>query len=642
MRYVVHRLRLVAGARLLGFAVHVVEFLFLLQVFTDEHLGLSFGVRNTVLLAGAFWWGALEVLRNKLRERPPEPADRVTIERWLTLSLIPAAGILLATGIAIVTTWLRSGRPPGILEAYIVITFGRLAIDLLVRTAYSGIYARRRVYRPAAWILGLEMLGLASALLLWNALGAWAFPVALVISTAASRAATIHFTARAYRNLHLPVPRMLRLRRPRIGRVEIRPMIVAGASNATTRIGSALVLLLVLRGARGAEPLLQWLHVFAPLLATAASWSQVFYPDFKRLEVRAAGALQRRLERTLERSSSFVGLALSALAAATAAVLTGNVPREVFALVPLLVVQSFLGQLHLRYFARNRFPRLLAGGLALLLAIPALFLMVPGGEAAELPAVTLLLGTTAALGFSALVMAKWPFSEGIRPVEGEGIWDWTSALAAAAPVRVGRVLMTRARAAQRAVVVAQLEQQMGTVGRAIDRGSAILWFEIGETAVVDRDELLIAGGGLVDEVRASGPHRSGRDALRSSDVVGWLTKPDTSQASILEDVVAWFRAECPEGQIAHLESGACDPTIRRMSPIERQDLWRCARLDAIGKRVRSRSCFDVRAVVTDGEIRVLLLLPRTLDGELRRSWTESVRAFNWGSAVRPVAGQHGA
>jgi hypothetical protein len=633
-RYVLHRLRLVAGARLLGYAVHVVEFLFLLRVFTDEGLGLSFAARNFVLLAGASWWGALEVLRTRIRREDPNPADRVEVERWLTLSLIAAVGLLAVTGVGLGAAWLRSGRPPGILELYFGITFARLSVDLVARTLYSGIYARRRVYRPALWILGLEMLGLASALLFWGVLGLWAFPVALAISTAASRAATVHFTARAYRMLRIPVPRWTRLRRPRLTSSDLGAMAVAGASNAATRLGSVLVLFLVLRGVRGAEALLQWLHVLAPLLATAGSWAQVFYPDFKRLEDRAAGALRRRLERALARSSFVVGTALGALAVGTSLGLTGRVHPEVLATGPLLVVQSYVGQLHLRFFAQDRFRRLLAGGLALTLGIPLLGLAIPG-EGQAPPAVSLVLGTAAAIALSGVVMRAWPFADGRRQPHGEGIWAWLESLAAnPGPVRIGRVTMGDSRAFERAAVLARIEECLELAGKAVERGRTILWFETGDRPVMNPDQVLVWGAGLIDDVCVSDPQPSGREAARSEEGGRRIGRPREGSVEPIPALVARLRAACPGGLVVDLESGTCDRAVRDLSPRERQDVWRRARLDALGKRVRTPdSPFEVRSVVDGGEIRLLFLVPRKLDAAQRRLWAETVRSGNWVRAV---------
>jgi len=62
-------------------------------------------------------------------------------------------------------------------------------------------------------------------------------------------------------------------------------------------------------------------------------------------------------------------------------------------------------------------------------------------------------------------------------------------------------------------------------GLAIDRGAIVVWFETDEVPAVDPDGILVAGAGLVESVRVSGPHRSGREALAASEVAAWLGRP---------------------------------------------------------------------------------------------------------------------
>ena len=130
-------------------------------------------------------------------------------------------------------------------SAYVAVVVGRLVIDLPVRTLYSGVYARRRIYRPVAAVFGSELSGLLAVLALWGWLGPWSFPLALAAAIAVSRAILVVYTLRAYDGMGLPRPGVRWRAALQLRSRDDGPMLVAaGLANASTRVGSMLVLAL--------------------------------------------------------------------------------------------------------------------------------------------------------------------------------------------------------------------------------------------------------------------------------------------------------------------------------------------------------------------------------------------------------------
>src|SRR3954454_3472882 len=141
LRYARYRLVGFALSRLLGALTHVLEFTFLLSVFRARGVIASLGLQNAGLLVEAFWWGCLEIIRAHIRAEVAKSAIVNRITRWLTWSLRLGLVALVVPCAISLTLCLTEKRRVNVLDAYALVCGARLAIDLVARTYYSGIYA---------------------------------------------------------------------------------------------------------------------------------------------------------------------------------------------------------------------------------------------------------------------------------------------------------------------------------------------------------------------------------------------------------------------------------------------------------------------------------------------------------------------
>ena len=144
----------------------------------------------------AFWWGALEGLRRRIRAIGVRADAQVLTTRYMTFAFW--AG-LLGCGVPIARAAWRwhGGVAPTMLDAYALVCLLRLALDMVLRAFYSGVYAYGRVHRPAwaAPIAPTILVGVTVAL--WPWLAGWSFVVALLrLRARLARAARVVLAAR--------------------------------------------------------------------------------------------------------------------------------------------------------------------------------------------------------------------------------------------------------------------------------------------------------------------------------------------------------------------------------------------------------------------------------------------------------------
>lgn len=536
LRYARYRLGGFAATRLAAVAVTLAEYGLLSRLVSVRSLLGALAVANACQLIASFWWGGLEVLRTRIRTQS-KPAAQRELAAWLARALMLATVLFVLGGVGLIAVG------PTVASAYGFVCVARLALDLVARTLYSGIYARARIYRPTVSLLAGELVGLAGVAAGQSLLGPWSFPLGLTAAALASRGLALVYTLRAYRMQRMPVPKPRPRREP-----DFRRVFVAGVANVALRVASLATLALLAAAARGdddARGLGVRFHVIAPLLNAAGGWAQVFYLDLKRLESPAVAMLLTRFENQLVRLAFAIAplLWLTATGASSWAGLP-LAPPLAFTLLAVIAGQSVLSVIQLTHFVRGRFLRLVASGLAVTAGLMA---AVASQGAAR--------ATLAAAGFIGGFVLLGAFKRAPpRPHAG----------------RVRSATLVSPAAAQAWMV--WLAQQPG-IGNLQIRRARVAWIDSGPPR--PDTELLIAAGGLLVEL----------DRQPSQSV-----SPTKFRASA--DRTASENTIQPSGRVIDVACGSCpDVPPRRL-----QALWQRAVR-------RARGASDA----TDGVIRQLHL-----------------------------------
>ena len=243
--YLRYRLRYPLLIATIRFAVHVAEFFILLSSLGGVAAFTVMVLRAGSLLISGGWWGLLEILRERLRrfaDTGDRDASSLEIGRWLVLAALLGA-LTVAAGALVLAVWNPSGAGT-LARVYAFLIVVEFAIDLPVRVLHSGVYATRRVYKPA-W----SMLVPIVVQLVILGFGFYLYPsaaivVAIVVSNALTIGITVHFTLEVYRLMGLRP----RLRAPwwrQLPSIPLRLGFETVLSGLSLRLDALLVLAMV-------------------------------------------------------------------------------------------------------------------------------------------------------------------------------------------------------------------------------------------------------------------------------------------------------------------------------------------------------------------------------------------------------------
>jgi hypothetical protein len=603
-RYALYRLRYVGAARSLALAVHLVELLFLTKAFSAGSLVLALVLQNGAALIGGFWWGALEELRHPLRDMRPDAIAAQLIERWLARARLLAAAV---AGVAIAAV-IAAGPAP-LIAAYAAVVIGRLVVDLILRTYYSGVYARRRVYRPLSVIFLVEGLGLVVVLALWPLIGPWSFPIGFAAGVAASRLALWIYTRRAYRQIRQVEPHRGSAAPP-----ASRAIILPGLAGIASRAGSLVVMALLFAGP---TEIVLVAHAIVPLLTTAAGWPFVFYLDVVQLSATGARRLGRQLERSMLRLGAVVAAILVAATIAVLAALFGpGAVEAAVALAPVLVAQAILAALQLSRFARRDYRPVALGSLGLAAGLGAGLAAMTWAPLSPLVATASGAGLALLFAIVVTIAVRRPPPEIARAGVVDSGLEWLVGLRSTdGPVITGELALADRRAATRARALEAVAGCLGERGAVYGCAPGRLrWYVAGDRSPIDPRQLQLELAGMIDRFADPAAHPDAGSAARAV-----FSGPATPAAELIA------AARQLDGALV-ARVGAPSPELAALEPGERQLIWWGALAAAAGRRSRHKGSYDVAAFAPGGVIEIIFALPRDLPGEQRSAFRRDTEA----------------
>ena len=679
LAYVRYRLRWWLARYALASVVQVVQVLVLHRLFAHESFLVLIGLLAGAGLAISAWWGALEVLRTRVRDlyRTGAPHHVPAEIGWWLSGAIRIGLVLGIVAIAfLVFRALTSSVGVGPVDLAASAILVRVAVDIPRRCYHSGIYALRRVYRPLPSILALEVVSVAALVGLAPLLGAWAAPLAELISISAVTAISVVFTARAYRLAGLAPQRYLRLpgvrglsRRRRPSRGGDRPSIQLILRSATPPAAAAACMSLdsfvvpVVFGVAG-ESGIGWASAVlvasvAPSLRAGFDWSQLLYFDLKRLEARPFANLRDRFVADATRIAPFLAIGFWVVSGAITSLVLGGVPvRFELQLLPFFIAASFLSLGQIDAFTSERYGHAVAGGAALgagLLAIGPLSGLGIG------PLVGL---DVAAIGALAVFVLTGRIGRARSGVAGDVLvpTEWLDRLAresgplVVATTRFGPPPATRTAEEERAAswrrqgVARRIARRLGRNGAATSVGTdGLAWYERTgpRPRRADRAWLVRTLGGLVRDFReAEAP--DGRTA--AATVADWGTfgrlpvagpdapieggSPAEPRAITAERLVETFRSSFPDG-VVHEPDRPAPSRLRERTARERRAILAEASRFAQGLPPRYRGLpFEVSAWCPSGRLRLIFLVERATTARADRAvWRAVLRGAHLQPAI---------
>lgn len=606
-------------------------------------------------LGSSFWWGALEALRNQVRDLhrsgKPHVIPRV-IGGWLAFAGL--LGGLVAVAAAGWAVWHGLRGTLGAPEAFVSVLLLRLAADLPVRAYHSGIYALRRIYKPLPVVIGSELLELVLLLTLYPLIGLWSLVISSLVLSAVLTCVTAVYTGRVYAFVgHDPLAEM-RLRRIAASvRGRAREMLGAGAANAIISVDALVVLALLSTAGEGSDTLIV-LFLAAPSIRAGADWARLFYFDLKRLELTLFSNLRARFERHtwllawLLGAAFWLAASLIALAVYRPDGMTAvAVPWA--ALLVFFLARAHLARVQVQAFAEAAYAPALISGAVLIAGLASAAVLVSDDQGL-IAAVAGVTGVAAAL----LAVLRHRAAAALASEGPLLTLGWLQHLGAVdAPVRLGSArliagsgperLDARTREARGRWRVAQLAEQ---VARELPADSAaawigpdvLMWYEPAEKPPrISRDWIQVRSGGLAATIDIQ-TCSNGEDALLLAGHAGLLGPASRHLLSAVlpvdvDAVDAAFLADVHGGMV-YRPDGPIPAGLRDLPGHE----LKAVLVDAVAfardlRTRRRRSGFDVMALCAGGELQRILIAPLSSPRATRRRWHRYATRANVRAAV---------
>lgn len=651
-RYGTYRLRFFAVNWLVASAAHAVLALTLLRTLGGTQLTTAVAAHAAVLVAGQFWWGALEAERARVRDlhraaRPHQVPP--VIASWVGLGLLAAAVLVVA---AVVWTAVR-GVGPGAL--YVALMLLRLAVELPVRAYHSGVYAVRRVRIPLAATVGPQLAGLAVLAVPTP----YAPALAVFVVSVLEAATTLYWTRRLHHFLGIRLRGMLGPRAARATLRAWREALAAGAATAVMGL-DGLVVLALLAGAGSGSAAVAALFLVLPTVTAGAEWARLLYFDLKRLELRLFANLRRRFERFTAWLAVLLGLAFGAVAATVVTVVVlverpspGAGTGFVAALVAFFVARSVLARAQIQAFADGAYAAVTTTGSACALGVLGVALL--GGDGT-----VLLAGMAAAALACAAGLGAWHHTGAVRlgPVAALLTLEWLRALGAVrTPVLVGSAAVVPARGPDRldarsrddaqrwrlAQLAERVAHHLGPAGSAAWIGpDRVVWFERSDDRRVTGEWLQRASGGQVRRVRTA-RCPDGEQALLHAARSRWLGAAGEHLTTAIlpvdgAQVRRAFHDLVPSGRVYDPAAGRSG--LAALPAAELRAVLADATAFARDLRVRRpRSRLAVTPLCAGGELELVFVIDpadpagRRAGRAARAGWNRRVTAFNLRAAV---------
>lgn len=642
-RYFWFRLRYFLVRTLVAVVVHAIRIALLYAAFPREQFALIILLGAAMALINDAWWGALEQLREGVRQlRHDGQAHRIParIGMWLRLALLLARLCAVAAVVWLLLSLVLGWVGP--VDLYGVVLIGGTGASIVARAYHSGAYALRRIYRPLPSLVAVDIGGLMALLVLWPVIGLWAFPLSELMAVAAVTAMSLHYTSRTYRSLGLPSLRALVAGgRSLPPRHVLRQALPPALASTLSGLDSLLVLTVLVASTRPGEgaTLVALLAALGPVIRAGFEWASLLYFDLVRLEAPLLSRLRERFDLHVRQLAIVIGC-LTWVAAAVIGLLVLDLRDGalLLALLPFLLCRSLLAAGQVRAFVTGAYRMLIAVGATL---VPVLLgaMMLSLSEAGRIAAVAVALLIAAAV----LFQVRGPLRGADRVASLLDLIGLLRSVPGPVIVTVVRLDQAyRARGVTREDRDAETWRQSVVArrlaGRVAARGgrvawsgsSALVWFEqAGEwTLIPDQVIAEVAGGLLVGAPRRT-MFQVGADAA-------WRLAHVTHDAEPLPPVstmVARFQERIPGGLVLMPGVGV------DRSHLELDSRGRAAALRAALRYSRSLAqvpepgTWDVSALVGGGALLALFLAPRSAAPADRRIWRDRVRRWDLRAAA---------
>ena len=320
---------------------------------------------SLLFMARSFVWGALEVMRSKIRgERIAKNIIEIEdlIYHWLRLSYFVSAGLaLLSVMITVLAHFQWGSFESNLLWAMTI----SIMISIPVSVYHSGVYALKRINRTLFSVVAADLTMFVIFLLLWPYVGVQCLPFLIVFRSILAALLTIYYIRRMYFIMEYVPDRAKR--KQKVKYFHPLDMCVSGLAGVFLRSYGLIMLSYYFFAKTGLNSMLITFLVVYPLVIALFSFARLFYFDQKRLSMPEYISFFTLLSAMNTRFSRWIGCGYWL----TAGVILLFIPLDgkwfswlvflpVFIFVPMIVLQQ------VKLFCSYYYFDVIASGLLLL------------------------------------------------------------------------------------------------------------------------------------------------------------------------------------------------------------------------------------------------------------------------------------
>ncbi|CAN5432611.1 hypothetical protein BH10PSE19_BH10PSE19_10970 [soil metagenome] len=641
LAYAMYRLRFFSLNSLIVLAIHLIEFTLLSFVFSRHSFISLVFLRAICLLVTGGWWGALEILRTRVRHfhrRRRKDFIRTEISCWLTLTALISSAIFIYASIYFVSSLFAI--PVGTLDlfqAYQLVILLQVVFQLLVKTFHSGIYGLRRVARPFFSISITEFIVLLGTIALWPLWGAVSLPAALFVSSLAATGLSIFYTTRTYRlqgvfPLHIPSIKEFRIFLWSVPSVEFFCAMIAGMLMS---VDGAVIFIMLLDLGQSAQNIGILLFLIAPLIRGGIEWAHLFYFDLKRLHLRLLTKFREKFERQLSHLSFVIGIPFWLLASTITLLYAGTSALPIcMLLLPFFLLITIIAYAQLKLFTHARYLDVIVSSLFVIAPVAAIGLL-------ELGLVLKLVVVTAGMSI-AYFYSRRPCLPLVKsnpaPKVDRGLCAWLSKLRAEkTSVQLHAIFINYTETTKNIAIFMEhiaTSFDMDCTLRRVGSSHQILAYQhLTNKNHLNKEWLLTNGAGMVEQWLPTPVYLNGQQAISAACKLpllkyiiksAWLEQPFVLDKKRL---INEFRAQFPKGIVF-------DPVRKNKGPfatLELSVLRRVliqAELFLMGIHNHHLQ-WSVSALYLNHHIRLIFVIPKASNdpNEIKR-WLHKLEEYN--------------
>jgi hypothetical protein len=571
--YAWYKTRYFFYSQAISVVVNIIEFYLLTVLLGFQKFAVIVLLKAALLLISNTWWGALDVLRSRVRSFD-HLKQRVRVQNemncWMVFGGIVGMLLILSSIYCIGSIFTHLTPKQMLLRTFIAVLILESSLNIIQQTYQAGVSTLQTLHRPfySYWIPQVVYLSLLATS--WPLFKSYALPVSYLFYALLNVYFLFYFTFHSCRTynmptIHLPNKQALRLF---FKKIWSRELILASLANLGIGIEGLLIWLAFYSSftndpTQSNKVFFLLLYFFFPLLKTCSNWSTLFYYDFKKY----AGLLKdfiQKFHAQLFSIALMIGVICWLVATAISLSYFGAYSNSYFLIfLFFFILKSAVSYLQIYAFCLKKYMAVIISNIFIITGFSIMFLLK---QTLLIQLALLILFMSLGFLFIRRVRARSIHWSEITEKRTLQFNDWLNSLMSqATPVRLEKIKLSAITTElQQKTFLLSLHNKINKVGKVTLVTKQHIFYYVradgDEPHSIEVAWLTQNGAGLIDEYKSLSTCKNGREALRLAYKEGFLlnnNKPDFFDAKLnnlnIDRLIQLFNIHFPYGKCIYKE-----------------------------------------------------------------------------------------